>query len=102
MAVQKVVAEKWEKITGCKLSEGYGTTESSPVATINPLDGSGRIGTIGLPVPSTDVRIVDENGKIVGVATTRALINHIAAHFPTAVYNLPPDPHRVSSAPDGA
>ncbi len=62
MAVQTIVAEKWKKITGCPLCEGYGMTESSPVATINPLDGTGRVGTIGLPVPSTDLRIVDENG----------------------------------------
>ncbi|HFC00779.1 MAG TPA: long-chain-fatty-acid--CoA ligase [Phaeodactylibacter sp.] len=60
MAVQKVVAEKWFEITGCHLAEGYGLTESSPVATINPIDGSGQLGTIGFPVPSTDMRIVDE------------------------------------------
>ena len=64
MAVQRPVAEKWQKITNCFLSEGYGMTESSPVATVNPLDGSGRLGTIGLPVPSTDMRIVDEAGNI--------------------------------------
>lgn len=46
--------------------------------------------------------IVNEKGKIVGVATARALIGHIAAYFPTAVFNLPPDPHQVSTAPDGA
>ena len=46
--------------------------------------------------------IVNEHGKIVGVATARALINHVAAHFPATVYNLPPDPHQISSAPDGA
>ncbi len=62
MAVQRAVAEKWQKVTGCFLSEGYGLTESSPVATINPLDGNGRLGTIGLPVPSTDIRIVNEQG----------------------------------------
>lgn len=39
-------------------------TEASPVVSLNPLDGSGRLGTIGLPVPSTDVRIVDDNGRI--------------------------------------
>ncbi len=61
MAVQKTVAEKWQKVTGCVLSEGYGMTESSPVASFNPLDGTGRIGTIGVPVPSTDMRIVDDN-----------------------------------------
>lgn len=59
MAVQRPVAEKWQQVTGCVLSEGYGMTESSPVASINPLDDTGRMGTIGLPVSSTDIRIVD-------------------------------------------
>lgn len=63
MAVQRAVAEKWQQVTGCVLSEGYGMTESSPVASFNPLDGSGRIGTIGLPIPSTELRIVDEDLK---------------------------------------
>ena len=67
MAVQRAVAEQWQKVTGCFLSEGFGMTESSPVVTTNPLDGTGRIGTIGLPVPSTDVRIVDEEGKVLPV-----------------------------------
>ena len=61
MAVQRAVAEKWQKITNCPLTEGYGMTESSPVASLNPIDGSGKIGTIGIPVPSTDMRIVDDN-----------------------------------------
>lgn len=60
MAVQKVVAERWQQATGCSLSEGYGMTEASPVVTTNPLDGTGRIGTIGLPIPSTEVRVYDE------------------------------------------
>lgn len=63
MAVQKAVAEKWQKVTGKPLVEGFGMTESSPVASVNPLDGSGKLGTIGLPVPSTDMRIVDDNGN---------------------------------------
>lgn len=63
MAVQRAVAEKWKKTTGCALSEGYGMTESSPVASCNPLDGSGgKLGTIGIPVPSTEMRIVNDNG----------------------------------------
>ncbi len=62
MAVQKSVAEKWHKVTGKPLVEGFGMTESSPVASVNPLDGSGKLGTIGLPIPSTDMRIVDDSG----------------------------------------
>ncbi|MEM0992083.1 MAG: AMP-binding protein [Bacteroidota bacterium] len=65
-ALQRPVAEKWQQVTGTSISEGYGMTESSPVATSNPYDGSGRVGTIGIPVPSTDVRIVDEQGSALG------------------------------------
>ncbi len=63
MAVQRAVAEKWRKVTGSPLIEGFGMTESSPVASVNPMDGSGRPGCIGLPVSSTDMRIVDEAGN---------------------------------------
>jgi long-chain acyl-CoA synthetase len=64
MAVQRTVAEKWEKITGCALIEGYGMTESSPVATINPLvDGARFSGSIGLPIPSTEIGIQDDDGQ---------------------------------------
>jgi long-chain acyl-CoA synthetase len=66
MAVQRAVAERWHKVTGCPLTEGYGLTETSPVASVNPIDGSGKLGTIGLPVPSTDMRIVSEEGKVLG------------------------------------
>ena len=67
MALQNVVAEKWEQVTGCPLSEGYGMTETSPVASVNPLDGTGRIGTIGLPIPSTDMRVVSDTGALLEV-----------------------------------
>lgn len=63
MAIQRPVAEAWHKATGCILSEGYGMTEAAPVITTNPLDGNSRVGSIGLPVPSTEVRIVDEQGN---------------------------------------
>jgi long-chain acyl-CoA synthetase len=58
MALQKVVAERWEKATGCPLVEGYGLSETSPVLSVNPLDGHHKQGTIGLPFPSTEMRIL--------------------------------------------
>jgi long-chain acyl-CoA synthetase len=63
MAVQAVVAENWRKVTGCFLAEGYGLTESSPVLSCNPTDGTGRIGSIGIPLPSTEIKIVLEDGS---------------------------------------
>jgi len=65
-ALQQKVGEEWEKITGGKIAEGYGMTEASPVVTVNPRDAV-RIGTIGIPVPSTDVRVVDEQGNPLAV-----------------------------------
>ena len=61
MAVQLAVAKKWHEVTGCPLTEGLGMTECSPVVSANPMDGTGKIGTVGLPLPSTDMRIVDED-----------------------------------------
>ncbi len=63
MAVQDVVAKKWEEVTGCPLAEGYGLSETSPVLCCNPLDGTHKLGTIGLPVPSTEVAIFDDAGN---------------------------------------
>ncbi len=57
MALQRVVAEKWKVATGCDLVEGYGLSETSPVLSVNPLNGKHKNGTIGLPVPSTEMRI---------------------------------------------
>ncbi|EKO3922862.1 long-chain-fatty-acid--CoA ligase FadD [Vibrio metschnikovii] len=65
MAVQRAVAEKWKKITGIHLLEGYGLTECSPLVTGNPYDLSDYSGAIGLPVPSTEVRMVDDEGNVV-------------------------------------
>ncbi|MBI1185241.1 AMP-binding protein [bacterium] len=65
MAVQVAVAEEWQKVTGCTLVEGYGLTESSPVLTCNPTDGTLQLGTIGVPLPSTEITIRDDNGQVV-------------------------------------
>ena len=62
MAVQKAVAEKWRQVTGNTLIEAYGLTETSPAATINPLDLAAYNGSIGLPISSTEVRIRDDQG----------------------------------------
>ena len=65
-AVQSVVAERWRAITGTALVEGYGLTEASPVVCINPL-AEPNIGTVGLPVPSTEVSIRDDHGRPLAV-----------------------------------
>jgi long-chain acyl-CoA synthetase len=62
MAVQRVVAERWKQLTGCAICEGYGLSETSPLATCNPSDTDRYSGSIGLPVPSTDVAILDDAG----------------------------------------
>lgn len=63
MAVQDAVAERWEQVTGKPLVEGYGLSETSPVLCCNPLDGKHRKGYIGIPVPSTEVAIFDNDGN---------------------------------------
>jgi long-chain acyl-CoA synthetase len=63
MAVQQTVADKWKKVTGSWLVEGFGMTESSPVLTCNMVDRAPRIGYIGLPLPSTEVKCMSDDGQ---------------------------------------
>lgn len=63
MTLQKAVAEKWMELTKSLIVEGYGLTEASPVVCCNPINGTDRIGTIGLPFPNTDIKLVDDNDK---------------------------------------
>ncbi len=63
MALQRFVAEKWEEVTGKAVAEGYGLTETSPVLCVNPLNENARIGSIGLPMPSTEIIMLDDDGK---------------------------------------
>ncbi|MEO5566659.1 MAG: long-chain fatty acid--CoA ligase [Luteimonas sp.] len=67
MAVQRSVAERWKKTTGCTLIEAYGLTETSPAACINPITLAAYNGSIGLPIPSTDACVKDEDGRELGV-----------------------------------
>ncbi len=66
MALQGVVAERWKKVTGCVMTQGWGLTETSPVATANPI-GADFNGSIGLPIPSTDISIRDDDGREVAI-----------------------------------
>jgi len=63
MAVQRPVAEKWQAVTKTKLMEGYGLTECAPLVTLSPYDLEGYNGSIGLPAPSTDIKLMLENGE---------------------------------------
>jgi long-chain acyl-CoA synthetase len=63
MALQRAVAERWHKTTGVPIMEGFGMTETSPVTHFNPPFGENRIGTIGIPVPNTECKLVDDEGN---------------------------------------
>jgi long-chain acyl-CoA synthetase len=73
MAVQAAVAERWRKLTGCTLSQGWGLTETSPLATVNRLIDTEFTGSIGLPVSSTEISVRDESGADVGINATGEL-----------------------------
>ena len=70
MAVQRAVADRWRAVTGKSLAQAYGLTETSPAVTVNPLDVKAFTGSIGLPVPSTDISIRNDEGEELGVGET--------------------------------
>ncbi len=73
MAVQRAVADRWKSATGVTLVEAYGLTETSPAACINPMDLADYNGAIGLPISSTECRVIDSDGKAVDVDETGEL-----------------------------
>jgi long-chain acyl-CoA synthetase len=73
-ALQGAVAARWQKITGTRIAEGYGLTESSPVVCFNPIEGTQRADSIGIPVPGTSVRLVDDAGQPVAAGEPGELI----------------------------
>ncbi|WP_263262906.1 long-chain-fatty-acid--CoA ligase [Pseudomonas sp. RIT-PI-S] len=62
-ALVKATADRWEALTGCRISEGYGLTETSPVVSTNPYGQAARLGTVGLPAVGTAVKVINENGE---------------------------------------
>ncbi|MFN3792850.1 long-chain-fatty-acid--CoA ligase [Massilia sp.] len=99
MAVQKAVNDKWKQITGTAIIEGYGLSETAPVATCNRADVKEFTGTIGLPIPSTDIAILDDEGKPMGVGQ----IGEIAIRGPQVMagyWNRPDETAKVMT-PDG-
>jgi long-chain acyl-CoA synthetase len=74
MALQASVAERWRAMTGTPIVEGYGLTETSPALAFNPFGGLNKDGTIGIPVPSTDIQLFNEAGKPVAVGEPGELV----------------------------
>ncbi|MGO4478905.1 long-chain-fatty-acid--CoA ligase [Massilia sp. 2TAF26] len=97
MAVQKPVADKWLQVTGTPIVEGYGLSETSPVVAANRCDITGFTGTIGLPIPSTEIRILDEASQEVPFGTA----GEIAVRGPQVMagyWNRPDETAKVMTA----
>ncbi len=72
MALQQAAAERWKQVTGCAICEGYGLTETSPVASVNPVTCN-QMGTIGIPAPSTQFKVIDDQGNDLAMGETGEL-----------------------------
>ncbi len=97
MAVQQATAEKWKQVTGCTIVEGYGLSETSPVATINRLDSTGFNAAIGLPISSTEVAILDDDGNHLPLGG----VGEIAIRGPQVMagyWNRPDETEKVMTA----
>jgi long-chain acyl-CoA synthetase len=99
MAVQEAVAKRWKAVTGVTLVEAYGLTETSPAATMNPLDAAEYTGAIGLPIPSTDVVLRDDAGRDVPLGEAGEIC--IRGPQVMAGYWQRPDETAKVMAPDG-
>jgi long-chain acyl-CoA synthetase len=97
MAVQQAVADRWVKMTGCPILEAYGLSETSPGATSNPADATSYSGTIGLPIPSTEIAILDDDGQPVAMGVA----GEIAIRGPQVMagyWNNPDETAKVMTA----
>jgi long-chain acyl-CoA synthetase len=99
MAVQRAVAELWLQVTGCPICEGYGLSETSPSATCNPTDTDEYNGTIGLPMPSTEIAILDDSGNRVALGE-RGEIAIRGPQVRAGYWQQPAETERVMT-PDG-
>jgi long-chain acyl-CoA synthetase len=98
-AVLPTTSAKWKALTGKDILEGYGLSETSPILTINPMTMDGFSGTVGLPLPSTDIRLLDDNGKDVAIGEA----GEICAKGPQVMkgYWQKPDANAAAFTADG-
>lgn len=99
MAVQQAVAERWQQVTGCPLIQAYGLTETSPAVAINPVDLPAFNGAVGLPVPSTEISIRDDDGE----ALERGAVGEICVRGPQVTRGYWQRPEETANVfmPDG-
>ena len=97
MAVQEPIAERWQQVTGCVLTEAYGLTETSPAVTVNPLGLEKFNGKIGLPIPNTEIAIRDEDGRDLGVGE----VGELCVRGPQVMQGYLNDPEETRVALDG-